>query len=72
MFWKEDQRIFSWNLKKICTVAVHWWYIKDAFAGFRQQIFGKKKDILVAGCFYLNSKFFLKSLSPLQRRKSFM
>ena len=28
--------------KKICTVAVHCWYIKDAFAGFYQQIFKKE------------------------------
>ena len=26
----------------MCTVAVHCWYIKDAFAGFCQQIFLKK------------------------------
>ena len=26
----------------ICTVAVHWWYIKDAFAEFYQKIFKKK------------------------------
>ena len=26
----------------ICTVAVHCWYIKDAFAGFCRQIFEKK------------------------------
>ena len=25
--------------ENICTVAVHWWYIKDAFAEFCQQIF---------------------------------
>ena len=31
------------TFKNICTVAVHCWYIKDAFAGFSQQIFAKKK-----------------------------
>ena len=30
------------NFKNICTVAVHWWYIKHAFAGFSQQMFIKK------------------------------
>ena len=29
-------------LKNTVAVAVHCWYIKDAFAGFYQQIFGKK------------------------------
>ena len=30
------------TFKNTCTVAVHCWYIKDAFAGFCQQIFSKK------------------------------
>ena len=30
------------TFQKICTVAVHCWYIKDVFAGFCQQIFEKK------------------------------
>ena len=30
------------TFENICTVAVHCWYIKDAFAGFSQQIFEKK------------------------------
>ena len=30
------------------------------------------EDILVAGCFHLNSKFISKISSPLQRCKSFM
>ena len=30
-------------LKNTVAVAVHCWYIKDAFAGFYQQIFGEKK-----------------------------
>ena len=49
IFWKEVQRIGSWNFKNICTVAVYCWYIKDAFAGFCQQMFDKKytsEDIL--------------------------
>ena len=55
------------TFKNIYTVSVHW-YIKDAFAGSCQQIFEKEnfsEDILVAGCFYLNSKFISKSLSLL-------
>ena len=30
------------TFENICTVAVRWWYIKDAFAGFYQQIFKNK------------------------------
>ena len=30
------------TFKNICTVAVHCWYIKDAFAGFCQQIILKR------------------------------
>ena len=30
------------TLKNTVAVAVHCWYIKDAFAGFYQQIFEKK------------------------------
>ena len=29
------------SFTNICTVAVHCWYIQDAFAGFCQQIFKK-------------------------------
>ena len=27
------------TFKNICTVAVHYWYIKDVFAGFYQQLY---------------------------------
>ena len=32
------------TFKNTCTVAVHCWYIKDAFEGFCQQIFKKKSE----------------------------
>ena len=32
------------TFKVICTVAVHCWYIKDAFVGFCLQFFEKKGD----------------------------
>ena len=55
------------TFKNICTVAVHCWYIKDAFAGFCQQMLEKNisEDILVTDCFHLNAKFISKSSSPL-------
>ena len=31
------------SIKNTCTVMVHCWYIKDAFAGFCQQVFKKIK-----------------------------
>ena len=66
MFWKEDYVVGSF--RNICTVAIHCWYIKNAFAGFCQQIFEKKKiHILVDDCFHSNSKFLSKSSYPLQR-----
>ena len=32
------------TFKNICTVAVHCWYIKDAFVGFWPQIFKKIQE----------------------------
>ena len=32
------------TFENICTVAVHWWYMKDAFAEFCQKIFKKKNQ----------------------------
>ena len=32
------------TFKNICKVAVHFWYIKYAFAGFCQQIFKKNSE----------------------------
>ena len=36
------------SFKNICIVAVHCWYIKDAFAGFCQQILRKKIQQILA------------------------
>ena len=64
MFSKEDQRVFSESLKNICigSVLVHCRYISDAFADDFAKKLSKKKqkksdEILVVGCFDLNSKF---------------
>ena len=73
MFFKEDHVVGTF--KNICTLAFHCWYIKHAFAEFYEKIFLRKnisEDILVNGCFHLNSMFILKNSSPLQRCKSFM
>ena len=35
------------TFKNICTVVVHCWYIKDASAGFCQQIFKKSSDSIL-------------------------
>ena len=35
--------------KYICTVAVHCWYIKEAFAGFCQQIYFKENSEGILG-----------------------
>ena len=73
MFWKEDHKVGAF--KNICTVAIHFWHIKDTFAGFCQEVFESKnisEDILEDGRFPSNSKFISKSSSPLQRCKSFM
>ena len=40
------------TFENICTVAVHCWYIKDAFAGFCQQIFLKKISEGILGKIY--------------------
>ena len=40
---KETTESVVETFKNSCTVEVHFWYIKDAFAGFCQQIFEKKK-----------------------------
>ena len=45
------------TFKNICTVAVHYWYIKDAFAGFYQQIFQAKNSEGILG--EINKKAFL-------------
>ena len=47
MFWKIYSSYIVYRLivgifKSICTVAIHCWSMKDAFAGFSQQIFEKK------------------------------
>ena len=39
MFWKQHQKFAVGSFKNICTVVVHCWYIKDAFAGFCQQVY---------------------------------
>ena len=52
MFWKGDHVVGTF--KNICTVPVHCWYIKDAFAGLCQLIFEWNilDDILVDSCFH--------------------
>ena len=42
---KETTESVVGTFKNSCTVEVHFWYIKDAFAGFCQQIFEKKRKI---------------------------
>ena len=39
---KSTRQSVTGAFKNICTVAVHWWYIKDAFGGVHQQIFKKR------------------------------
>ena len=67
MFWIE---FVVGTFKNICTVAVHYWYIKDLSTYFWKR--NITEDILLAGCFHLNSKVISKSSSSLQRRQSFM
>ena len=38
MFWKEDYVVRTSN---ICTLAIHFWYINNAFSEFCQQILEK-------------------------------
>ena len=38
------ESVVAGTFKNTCTVAVHCWYIKDAFEGFCQQIFKKKSE----------------------------
>ena len=71
-FEKKTKESVVGTFKNICTVAVHYWDIKDAFAGFWHTHTKKSESILVAGCFQLNSKFISESSSLLQRGKSFM
>ena len=66
------------SYKNICTIAVHCWYIKDAFAGFCWHVFEKMyiledilEDIVVVSSFHLNWKFVSKSSLPLCRCKCF-
>ena len=40
---KKTRESITGNFKNICAVTVHCWYKQDAFAGFREQIFEKKK-----------------------------
>ena len=56
MFWKEDYVVGTF--KNICTVAIHCWYIKYAFARSCQQVFEKKKfHILLDTCFHSSTDF---------------
>ena len=48
------------TFRNICTVSVHFWYIKDAFAGFCQKKF-EKENISEA----ILGKIDIKHLAPL-------
>ena len=47
MFWKNTRESAVGTFENIYTVAVYCWYIKDAFAGFCQQIFFLKKSEVI-------------------------
>ena len=40
-FEKKTKEYLTGSFKYVCTVAVQYWYIKNAFAGFFQEIFEK-------------------------------
>ena len=54
------------TFKNICTLEVHCWYTKDAFAGFVNKFWNKKyfKRYFCVGLLSLELKFYLEKCIP--------